>query len=210
MRSISQGRLEAERWSVFLYWTLHSHSKQWPALQWFITRAVLWSLTFSACTLALKTGLSLSINARQGDPFKIWNAYLIPEWGKGRWRGAGEHGERRSGQTLHRLQDTQACRTPRPWRGWTSMVGLPFRGRSFGFESRLPCLATGISEGSLGGPQRAPSSTQFCSHPRETGKTSQLLCIFKAMFTSYKGLWNSRVSHLDLGDFHIRATSLSV
>lgn len=70
MRSISWGRLEAERWSVFLYWTLHSHSKPWPGLQWFITGAVFWSLTFSTLPWLQKSGFHYQLKSRRRDPFK--------------------------------------------------------------------------------------------------------------------------------------------
>jgi len=71
MRSISWGRLKAERWSVFLYWTLHSHSKPWPGLQWFITGAVFWSLTFSTLPWLQKSGFHCQLKSRKRDPFKI-------------------------------------------------------------------------------------------------------------------------------------------
>lgn len=70
MRSISWGRLEAERWSVFLYWTLHSHSKPWPGLQWFITGAVFWSLTFSTLPWLQKSGFHCQLKSRKRDSFK--------------------------------------------------------------------------------------------------------------------------------------------
>lgn len=74
MRSISWGRLEAERWSVFLYWTLHSHSKPWPGLQWFITGAEFWSLTFSTLPWLQKPGFHCQLKSRKKrHPFKIWN-----------------------------------------------------------------------------------------------------------------------------------------
>lgn len=73
MRSISWGRLEAERWSVFLYWTLHSHSKPWPGLQWFITGAVFWSLTFSTLPWLQKSGFHCQLKSRKRDPFTIQN-----------------------------------------------------------------------------------------------------------------------------------------
>lgn len=81
MRSISWGRLEAERWSVFLYWTLHSHSKPWPGLQWFITGAVFWSLTFSTLPWLQKSGFHCQLKSRKRDPFEIWN--LSPKKGMG-------------------------------------------------------------------------------------------------------------------------------
>ena len=151
MRSISQGRLEAERWSVFLYWTLHSHSKQWPAPQWFITRAVLWSLTFSAYTLALKTGLSLSINARQGDPFKIWNAYLITGWGKGWCRDARGGVSPYSGSAVRE--------TPRLLRVWERLVGLSEGNRNAWVWKQVTLPSNRVSEGSLS----APKGTLFHS-----------------------------------------------
>ena len=199
MRSISQGRLEAERWSVFLYWTLHSHSKQWPAPQWFITRAVLWSLTFSAYTLALKTGLSLSINARQGDPFKIWNAYLITGWGKGR------AGSEVAASVALRFAGHPGCRgAGNVW------LGIPRGAEMLGFESRLPCLAT-ESPRVASQPLRARSSTQFCRHHCAAGKTWQFLCILKAVFVSCRRLWNGipEGSHLHLGAFQTGTVSLS-
>lgn len=61
MRSISWGPLEAERWSVLLYWTLRLHSKPWPGLWWFITRAAAWSLYLQPFTLAPAIRVFLSI-----------------------------------------------------------------------------------------------------------------------------------------------------
>lgn len=150
MRSIRQGRLEAERWSVFLYWTLHSHSKQWPALRWFITRAGLWSLTFSACTLAWKTGLSLSINARQGDPFKIWNAYLTRSGGRG-WAGREV-----AGTVALSLAGHQSC-------GQAGQVGLgfPMGTEMLWIWKQVTLCGNRISEGWL--VLSAPQGTHFHS-----------------------------------------------
>lgn len=166
MRSISQGRLEAERWSVFLYWTLHSHSKQWPALQWFITRAVLWSLTFSACTLALKTGLSLSINARQGDPFKIWNAYLIMS------RGRSSEGEQQwGGRCPSRTVALQPAGYPlrREWLGQSTLGAEKLWGWK---QVTLP--SSRLLKDSFRRSQKAYTSTQLDNRKLE-GKLSNFM-----------------------------------